>query len=277
MKKRKSIVLLVVALSILSLTVGAFAKSAIQKINAELRTDFVVKIDGEVQEFKNVKGERVYPILYNGTTYLPVRTVGELTGKTVYWYEDDKRVELRKPTVTDADVIIAGEKKEANSNADRSAFIGEDKAKAIALEKAGFSSSEVRFDRVELDEDEGVWHYEVEFVTGSVEYEVDIGAVNGAILKWEKDVERHEEKAPQPAPQPQPAEAPAISAEKAKAIALQKAGLSADDVVFEKTELDRDDGILKYEVEFKYGRTEYSAEINAQNGQIVDWEADLDD
>lgn len=68
-----------------------------------------------------------------------------------------------------------------------------------------------------------------------------------------------------------------IGAEKAIEIALEKAGLFKNDVFMESTELDRDNGIWKYEVEFRKGRTEYSADIKADDGTVLSWEVDMDD
>lgn len=200
--KRKLPVLIGI-LCVLSIALGAFAATVVQEIKAEIRPDFTVKIDGEVKEFKNVNGEVVYPILYDGTTYLPVRAIGELMGKRVYWFEEDKRVELKdyETTVTDADVIVTegdavtdkpadkNPDKPAKEEPDKSAFIGADKAKEIALEKAGVSAGSVIFDRVELDEDDGIWHYEVEFSKGYTEYDADIKADDGTILKWDVDTD----------------------------------------------------------------------------------------
>ena len=68
-----------------------------------------------------------------------------------------------------------------------------------------------------------------------------------------------------------------IDEEKAKEIALDKAGLKENEVSFIKVELDWDNGILRYEVEFRQGFKEYSAEIKADDGKILDWEIDIDD
>lgn len=70
---------------------------------------------------------------------------------------------------------------------DNSNFIGEEKAKQIALGKAGISTDGVVFDRVELDFDKGIWHYEVEFRQGRTEYDVDIKADDGTVLSYESD------------------------------------------------------------------------------------------
>ncbi len=67
-----------------------------------------------------------------------------------------------------------------------------------------------------------------------------------------------------------------IDAEKAKEIALKHAGLSADQVTFEKVELEHDDGRAEYEIEFYTDHTEYDYEIDASNGNILSAEAEKD-
>lgn len=68
-----------------------------------------------------------------------------------------------------------------------------------------------------------------------------------------------------------------IGEEKAKQIALEKAGLEESQVQRMKVEKDREDGVLVYEVEFEQGRTEYSYEIVAATGEIVKAETEIDD
>ena len=70
---------------------------------------------------------------------------------------------------------------------DTSDFIGEEKAKELALKKAEIGAENVKFDRIELDYDDGVWQYEVDFKYGDIEYDVDINAENGEILSFEKE------------------------------------------------------------------------------------------
>ena len=65
-----------------------------------------------------------------------------------------------------------------------------------------------------------------------------------------------------------------ISLDKAKEIALSHAGLSADQVTFVKVNMDFDDGIQKYEIEFYYNYREYSYEIDANTGNILSYEQD---
>lgn len=68
-----------------------------------------------------------------------------------------------------------------------------------------------------------------------------------------------------------------IGEEKAKEIALQRAGITAENVTFDRTELDFDDGVWKYEIEFRQGRNEYDADIKADDGTIISFETDYDD
>lgn len=65
-----------------------------------------------------------------------------------------------------------------------------------------------------------------------------------------------------------------ISLDKAKEIALSNAGLTSSQVTFKRTELDFDNGIQKYEVEFYYNNKEYSYEIDANTGSVLSYEQD---
>jgi len=60
-----------------SMTIGAFAASNLQEIKAYLNKDLKVKINGEVLKTDSA------PITYKGTTYLPVRAIGEAVGMNV--------------------------------------------------------------------------------------------------------------------------------------------------------------------------------------------------
>ena len=65
-----------------------------------------------------------------------------------------------------------------------------------------------------------------------------------------------------------------ITKDKAKAIALQHAGLNESEVRIKKVKLDYDDGRADYEIEFRKGRTEYEYKIDAVDGTILEFDMD---
>ena len=60
-------------------------------------------------------------------------------------------------------------------------------AEEIALSDAGFSAEDVRFTRTELDYEDGQKIYEIEFYKEAIEYEYEINAINGEIVKYKKE------------------------------------------------------------------------------------------
>ncbi|MBR4743101.1 MAG: PepSY domain-containing protein [Oscillospiraceae bacterium] len=163
--------------------------------------------------------------------------------------------------------------------------LAEEEAVAIALKAAGKSESEVVFTEIKREHDDGREVYEIEFtVPGEAEYDYEIDAATGEILEHstEKLVKPGIELVPEAQPATDPAATPAleITVEDAKRIALNHAGKSADEVVFEKAKREKDDGSWIYEVEFFVeGVSEYEYEIDAVTGEILEedveaWDGD---
>lgn len=67
-----------------------------------------------------------------------------------------------------------------------------------------------------------------------------------------------------------------ITGEEAKKIALDHAGLKENDVTQLDIDLDRDNGVLKYEVDFHHGDIEYDYDINAVTGEVISADKDRD-
>ena len=68
-----------------------------------------------------------------------------------------------------------------------------------------------------------------------------------------------------------------LSANEAKQIALDNAGLSNEDVTFIKAEKDRDDGKVVYEVEFyTKDKREFDYEIDGNTGDILSYDTDAE-
>ncbi len=144
-----------------------------------------------------------------------------------------------------------------DNNAAAVASISLDEAKAIALADSGMT--DVTFTKAKLDHDDNRDVYEIEFYSGTVEYDYEIEVYGGNILK--KDIEFNDSKKADIGQD--------IGIEAAKEAAVKDAGLKAEDVSFTKTKKDTDDGISVYEIEFTANDTRYEYEINATNGRII--------
>ena len=70
------------------------------------------------------------------------------------------------------------------------------------------------------------------------------------------------------------AETSALSQQEAEAIALEHAGLTADQVSFLHSEYEIDDGVGHYDVQFRSGDWEYEFEIHAETGRILSCDKD---
>ena len=66
---------------------GEFSSPHGGTAEASLCPDISVSLDGKVQTFKNEQGTVIYPIRMANVTYLPLRSIGELTGYEVTWEE----------------------------------------------------------------------------------------------------------------------------------------------------------------------------------------------
>lgn len=70
------------------------------------------------------------------------------------------------------------------------AYIGQEEALKLACAHAGIGVSEAQRVEVEFDSEKGVMVYEVEFTDNEAEYEYDIDAVTGEILKFEAETKK---------------------------------------------------------------------------------------
>lgn len=162
-----------------------------------------------------------------------------------------------------------------NSNGKTSNKITIDQAKEIALKHAGLTEDQVSFSETKNDIDDGIEKYDIEFYYNGKEYDYEISATDGKIIKYDNDIDEDINKnSTQNTPQNNTNNTAAISIDKAKQIALSHAGLTSGQVTFKRTELDFDDGIKKYEVEFYYNNREYSYEIDANTGNVLSYEQD---
>lgn len=85
----------------LCLCIGAVAASNNPIIQALLSQDIRIKVNGEYKEMCDINGNQVYPIAYNGSTYVPVRAVSTLLGVPVDLDNDTRTVILGEAKVAE--------------------------------------------------------------------------------------------------------------------------------------------------------------------------------
>ncbi len=154
-------------------------------------------------------------------------------------------------------------------------YITRDAALDIVYAHAGVNAADVRNLKAELDTDDGVVSYEIEFDANGFEYDYDVNAVTGTIIKSEKETDDdYKQTAPPATDTPAPSY---ITRDEALAAAYKHAGVNAADVKNLKVELDTDDGVASYEIEFDANGFEYDYDIDAVTGAIIKSEKDVDD
>lgn len=232
-------------------TVSASSKRAI-----DVTDDIGISINGAVFIPKDAAGNRVPVFIYDGTTYAPVRAIGEAMGLDVQFDSAGQMV-----------LLTTQERLLAQSGASGS-YIGADRAKEIALADAGLEEGKAVFLKVRLELDDGRYQYDVEFYSGAAEYDYEIDAATGKILSSDRDLDDF-------IVPPATPSSVTVSADRAKEIALADAGVGADSASFTKIELDLDDGRYQYDVEFYSGSMEYEYEIDAETGRVISRDIDL--
>ena len=163
--------------------------------------------------------------------------------------------------------------KAANNSSANAVFIGEEQAKAIALEHAQVDKDKVVFEKVISHIDDGILEYEVDFRADGVEYDYEIDAKSGRILDFDReaaDVQRPAESKPASSEKSE-----YISAERAKEIALEHAKISGAPAYI-RAEFDKDRN-PHYDVDFVYDGFEYDYEIDAENGKVLEFDKEFDD
>ena len=157
----------------------------------------------------------------------------------------------------------AKSKNKYNRNISSNSYIGVNRAMNIALKKVpGANSSYMK--KIHLDRENGRMVYEGEIYYNGQEYEFDIDAVTGDIVKWKVEgVSNNSPYANSNANNSQN-----ITIEKAKSIALAQVR-GANQSHFGKIELDHDHGRAIYEIEIFYNNSKYEFDIDASTGEIV--------
>ncbi|WP_342513427.1 PepSY domain-containing protein [Sporosarcina sp. FSL K6-1522] len=159
-------------------------------------------------------------------------------------------------------VVVAGNA-EKSLAAESKGLLTIEEAKAIAVKSVGGKVTEI-----ELDREKSGAIYEVEVQSEGIEYDLDIDAKTGKVLRTDQDDRDGDDRdddvvVPNGKPITEVA-AIAIANKQAKGIVT-------------KVELDNEDGRVIYEIEMKDGTYEYDFDIDAVSGEVLKFEKDQDD
>ena len=138
-------------------------------------------------------------------------------------------------------------------------IISGDEALAAALKHAGLSQADVTVTENNLDWDDGIQEYDIDFYTDSKKYDYTINAQTGEIRSYSIEARRQSSTE---------TSGSVIGEDAALAAALKHAGLASGDVQMLKNKLDWDDGVQEYDVEFRTDSKKYDYTVNAQTGDI---------
>lgn len=156
-----------------------------------------------------------------------------------------------------------------------------EQAQEIALKHAKLTSDQVSFIKTDTELENGIEVYNIEFSYENKEYDYKINSSNGEIVEYDSDIEDYDITQQQATkenksvtPNNQNSNNSKITVEKAKEISLKHANLKDNQVVFDKTEMDYDNGVQVYDIEFHYNNIEYNYEIDANTGNILSYSQD---
>ncbi|KAA0955802.1 hypothetical protein FQ087_14530 [Sporosarcina sp. ANT_H38] len=138
-----------------------------------------------------------------------------------------------------------------------------EEAKAIAIKSVGGTVTEIELDR-EISGD----IYEVEIKSDGFEYDLDIDAKTGEVLRTDKDRnddDDDDDKVIVP-------DGKFITEKAAVKIAMKQAKGTVTEV-----KLDEDDGRVIYEIEIQDDKYDYDFDIDAISGEVLKFEKDRDD
>jgi len=178
-------------------------------------------------------------------------------------------------TLSCSQIALATEENSSSSNSSVSGsstgtVIGTEAAQNFAFADAGVDPLSVETVYTEYDYDDGEFLYEVDFTVEDTEYEYQIQAYEGSVLKksieylgLKKSVSQQTDTS--------------ATLEEAKELALADTELTDEElelITFTKEKTDEDDGIAIYDIEFYTDTAKYEYEISTRTGDILELSID---
>ena len=156
---------------------------------------------------------------------------------------------------------------QSSGQASDSAYIGVEAAQAAAYAHAGVDAGQVTVAEVDFDYEDGRMVYEIEFYAGGAEYEYDIDASTGAVVKFSREGGWSGQSQGSGTSGGWGGSAD-IGEQAARNAALTHAGVSQSQAENLRTKRDYDDGRLEYEIQFWAGTTSMSTRSTALPGRF---------
>ncbi|MBP3293795.1 MAG: PepSY domain-containing protein [Clostridia bacterium] len=254
-------------------------KKLADDVNAILQVN---AFDGAVLSQTVVKDSDAWTLAEEyGITAGKAQLVSEIVaGNPVHTFDELAKLSINELNLLSTNPTVTTTAESVGQASDK-AYIGRDRAKEIALENAGITEAAVRTLEIELDYEGGKMVYEVEIYADQKEYDYDIHAETGEILKydtehddddwvfdWNNQVYVQEEKPKKSSGMAEAPEGDYLSVDEVKTIVFEHAGVTEDTVFDLETEFDYDDGRAEYEIDFESGEFDYDYDVDAVTGEI---------
>lgn len=151
-------------------------------------------------------------------------------------------------------------------------------AKSVALKHAGVNEADTFDFEIELDREGKTAVYDISFDTKSFEFEYDIDAVSGEVLRFKKEAQHSTSKPVDKSTSSKGSTTTTKTTTKptggwlteaeAKAVVLKHAGVKEADIFDFDIELDRKGSVPMYDIDFETTEYEYEYHVFAENGKI---------
>ena len=176
---------------------------------------------------------------------------------------DEDTQTVAPSAVPSADTSTAPAQTAPNTNTSTGA-VDEAKAQEIALAHAGVSAADATITKSKLDYDDGRQVYEIEWYANGAKYDYEIAVATGEIVNSGYEAKTVVGTG----------SSATVSKATAKQTALARVSGATEADIYE-WKLDYDDGRPEYEGKIIYDGSEYEFTIDATNGTITEWDAEV--
>ena len=118
---------------------------------------------------------------------------------------------------------------------------------------------------IELHKDDGRYHFDIDLKDEKYEYDLEVDAYTGEIIKFEKEAEKNRKQVNKQKVK----SSKLLTKDEAIAIAKKRAAGNVKEI-----EMDEDDGRKVYEIEMRDGEFKYEIKLDAKTGEILEFEKD---